>query len=604
MDAYKPDPRNFEGFEIWLNSSKMKFKMHSRIVLLLSAVTAAIFSASVVYTFGDKTDIAVRWGIARAIAPSRPDASLSFKNPDGSLVKTRAIVIATTPWVEQAAREELTRLGWNLAKVALAVFLFYPVILNIFKNKSRQQSNKRYVRGAKLDTLNEFERQARARNERIDLPFGTARMPVAAEPKHCFIVGRPGTGKTVCLSAILKRLKEQKARAIVYDNKGDYLAKFYNPEEDLIFNPLDRRSLGWTLFNEVETYMDIDAIAASLIPPSVGLGDPFWAEAARALFSGILHKLYRDEARTNGDIWKMITSEGASIAAELKLTRGGEAGHRFIENPESNQALGVFAVLMQHSKCFEYMAGWDGDFSVKRWLQSGKGMIYITNYADVRDTLKPVLTLFIDLLGRKLLSMPDAQDRRIFFLLDEFNTLQRMSTILDLLTLSRSKGGCVFLGVQDFGKIDKIYSKDLRQSIVNACGSSVTFAVSDQAAKTASDNIGETEYVESERSYSMGVKAFRDGANLAERKKREMLMLPSDITNLRDLVGIVKFPNYNYLVSRWHASQDSRRPREIHPDRNESFQLRPDLLMSSILDEWRKVKQMVVENVEIQFEDE
>lgn len=604
MDVYRPDSRSFEGFEIWLNASKMKYKMHSRIAMLLTLTALAIFAASVVHTFTDATDMAIRWILASAIAPTRPDFSMSFKNPDESLVRTRAQVIATTPWVAEVARKELTRLAWNLLKVAVAVFLFYPIILRTFKNKSLYRSNKRYVRGAKLESLREFERQARARGERLDLPFGTARMPLSAEPKHCFIVGRPGTGKTVCLSGVLKRLKERKAKAIIYDNKGDYLAKFYDPQEDLIFNPLDRRSLGWTLFNEVETYMDIDAISASLIPPSVGLGDPFWADAARALFSGILHNLYRDEARTNADIWQMVTSEGAGIAAELKLTRGGEAGHRFVENPESNQALGVFAVLMQHTKCFEYLSGWDGDFSVKRWLQSGTGMIYITNYADVRDTLKPVLTLFIDLLGRKLLSLPDSRERRIFFILDEFNTLQRMSTILDLLTLSRSKGGCVLLGAQDYGKIDKIYTKDLRQSIVNACGSSVTFAVSDQAAKTAAENIGETEYVESERSYSMGVKDFRDGANLAERKKREPLMLPSDMTNLRDLVGIVKFPNYNYLLSRWHDPRDPRRPRETHPDRNEPFQLRPDFLMSSILAEWRRIKEMVAENVEIQFEEE
>ena len=102
----------------------------------------------------------------------------------------------------------------------------------------------------------------------------------------------------------------------------------------------------------------------------------------------------------------------------------------------------------------------------------------------------------------------------------------------------------------------------------------------------------------------MGVKAYRDGANLAERKKRELLMLPSDMSNLGDLVGIVKFPNYNYLMSRWHTAQDTRLPREIHPERNEPFQLRPDLLMSNILDEWRKVQEMVARNVEVHFEDE
>ena len=50
-------------------------------------------------------------------------------------------------------------------------------------------------------------------------------------------------------------------------------------------------------------------------------------------------------------------------------------------------------------------------------------MIFITNYADVKDTLKPILSLFIDLMGRKLLSMADSTQRRVFFLVDEFGTL-------------------------------------------------------------------------------------------------------------------------------------------------------------------------------------
>lgn len=101
-------------------------------------------------------------------------------------------------------------------------------------------------------------------------------------------------------------------------------------------------------------------------------------------------------------------------------------------------------------------------------------MILITNCADEEDTLKPTLFLFIDMMGRKLLSLPDAHDRRVFFMIDEFGTLQRLSTILDLLTLSRSKGGCVFIGIQDYGKIDKLCSREIRQSIVNACGRGVT----------------------------------------------------------------------------------------------------------------------------------
>jgi hypothetical protein len=64
---------------------------------------------------------------------------------------------------------------------------------------------------------------------------------------------------------------------------------------------------------------------------------------------------------------------------------------------------------------------------------------------------------------------------------------------VSLLTLSRSKGGSIWVGVQDVGQIDKLYAQDLRKAIVNACGNSLLFAVSDpDRAKYLSEKIGET----------------------------------------------------------------------------------------------------------------
>jgi hypothetical protein len=139
---------------------------------------------------------------------------------------------------------------------------------------------------------------------------------------------------------------------------------------------------------------------------------------------------------------------------------------------------------------------------------------------------------------------------------------------------------------------------------VNACGSTLAFAVADQAAKTASQNIGDTEYIDAERSYSMGVKNFKDGTNLSERKKKESLILPSDLTNLPELTGIVKFPNYNYVLSRWHSGKDPTRPKEIYPDLTEPFVLRDDLLMENIVREQQEIRQRLEEDLNIQIEEE
>src|SRR5208282_6027389 len=111
------------------------------------------------------------------------------------------------------------------------------------------------------------------------------------------------------------------------------------------------------------------------------------------------HYLYQNNLKSNKDIWNAVTAAGKEIAEWLKSTPGGQRGHRYIEDASSKQAMSVFSVMMQYVKAFEFMAMADGDFSIRHWLESDKqGFIFVTNYSDVKDTLKPVLSLFVDLM--------------------------------------------------------------------------------------------------------------------------------------------------------------------------------------------------------------
>ncbi len=520
--------QGFKGFETWLTALKMKLKMFLYVGVTFLVVQVLVTCVLSLWWYGHY------WGLI-----------FKYTGEGVKAFEFRYIFVFLCPYVEILLKE-----SGRIFIITFGFWILYPFVMWRFTQRAKEQSKDRYVRGARLITEEELAKAIRRDGERTDLPVGSVMMPISAEAKHCFIIGRPGVGKTVAISQIIERLKERRSasggKGIIYDFKGDYLSRFYDPSTDIIFNPLDQRCLGWSVFNEVSTFMDVDAVAHSLIPPAY-TSDPFWNDAARDVFSGILHFLYQNSTKTNRDIWNAVTAPGTDIAGWLRGTKGGERGLRYIEDASSKQAMSVFAVMMQYVKAFEYMATADGGFSIKQWLEDEKsGLVFITNYSDVKDTLRPILSLFVDLVGRKLLSMPDNYDRRIFFMLDEFGTLQRLSTIVQLLTLSRSKGGSCWLGIQDIGQIDKIYTSQLRQSIVNACGSNLVFSVSDpETARFLSEKIGETEYIETEETHSMGTENNRDGIALIRRKKTEKLVLPSDIQNLRDLTAFLKLPNYD-----------------------------------------------------------
>lgn len=546
--------QSFKGFETWFAALKMHLKMSLYIAVAIFAAQVIITLVLSILRHGEAWGIIAQYVYYHLTSLSMPDLD-KLGGAAGSLLKSSLFMFS----------------------LSFSLWIFYPAIHMKFSRRAKNQSADAYVRGAQLLTAEELNRQIKKDGEKTHIGIGDVQMPVSAEPKHMFVIGRPGTGKTVAMRRIIEDIRGRGNKGVIYDFKGDYLSKFYSPETDIIFNPLDTRSVGWNLFNEVETAMDIDSISTSLIPPAVSSSDPFWNDAARDVFAGILHYLYQAGLKTNADIWTAVTAAGVDITAWLQNTRGGERGYRYVEDASSKQAMSVLAVLMQYAKSFEYLSKTQGDFSLKKWLENeAGGFIFITSYADIEATLRPILSLFVDLLGRKLLTLPDDYDRRIFFVLDEFGTLQRLSTIQKLLTLSRSKGGSVWIGIQDTGQIDKIYTPNGRQTIVNACGSNLIFSVADpDTARFLAEKIGETEYIETEETHSMGVMDNRDGISLIRRKRTEKLILPSTIQSLPDLQGYLKFPGYHYAEIGLQYRG--------YPDVVTSFDCRPDLNLEHIM---------------------
>ncbi len=311
--------------------------------------------------------------------------------------------------------------------------------------------------------------------------------------------------------------------------------------------------------------------------------DPFWNEGARDVLTGLLHSLYQRNLKTNADIWKAVSASSKEISAWLDAAPGAKCGHRYLEDPTSKLAMSILSVMMQFVKCFELLSKMDGDFQINRWIEQGEGWVFVTNDAQTADTLRPMISLFIDLLGRRLLSLQDNRDRRIFFILDEFSTLQRLSTMVDLLKLSRSRGGSVWLGIQDVAQLDEIYGEPLRQSIVNDCGTAAIFGVSDpKTAMFLSSKIGEIEFLETEETYSMGVDNHRDGVSLMRRRKVEPLILPAEIMGLENLELFLQIPNYG--LTRTHL------PLKLFPVKAKALEFRKDLELDRIIAEQQALR--------------
>ncbi len=384
------------------------------------------------------------------------------------------------------------------------------------------------------------------------IPIGEVYLPIVEEPKQTFAVGKPGAGKTNFFNYVISLIRKRKQKIIIHDYKGDYVEKFFDESRDKIFNPLDARSIGWCVFNDCDTVMDIEAFAWALIPAPV-TGEPFWNNAARDIFTGVLYYCYHNNMRTNKDIWQTLNLPNCVLYAILRKTPGAEPGAKHLEDPDGRTALNIVSNLMTFVKPFEYMQFMTGDFSISKWVanESESSTIFITNYANLQHTLSPIISLFIQTVGKVLLSQSDDYKRRLFFILDEFGQLPNMMTIKNMMTASRSKGGSVFIGVQDIGQIDQLYKKDTRTTILNSASNRIVFNCKDgDTAEFFSNDIGDIEYYEDNTSNSLG-SGNGDRVNTNRQKVKERLVSKEEIQSLPDLRAFVSIAHHDIVYCKW-----------------------------------------------------
>ncbi|NPV02171.1 MAG: type IV secretion system DNA-binding domain-containing protein [Brevinematales bacterium] len=406
-----------------------------------------------------------------------------------------------------------------------------------------------YRRGTRIIPGAEYE--AKYKQYDIDnggiIEIGDKFIPLRNITEHVFTVGRPGVGKSLHFYYVLKQLKEMKAKAVVYDFKGDYISKFYDPDTDLIFNPLDKRCLQWNLFNDIdkndnenEKIFYINQIASSLVTENIDNQDRFWTTGALRVLRAVIKEANKNtknfiSLRNNKTIFTELTGDWVRIAEIVEEHEKGAKA--FIAKPDSNQTMGIMAVLSQYTEALMYMQDVNGDFSIADWVEKkgdekGGGFIFVSSYASIRDTIKPVLSLFIDLLIKEILGRKDNLDRRIYMFLDEIGTLQFLPSIVEGLTQGRSKGLSLWPAIQDIGQLKQIYGDNLTQTIVNACGTRVIFSMADyETAENFSNQIGEAEYLEELAGVSIS-KTSDASASIDRKIIKDKVVMASEIINL------------------------------------------------------------------------
>lgn len=367
---------------------------------------------------------------------------------------------------------------------------------------------------------------------------GGVPIPVAVEPLHMLVAGTTGAGKSQAIKEILSGAAERGDRLLVVDPNGDYYSIFARPG-DLVLNPFDRRTPGWSIFNEIRSAYDCERFARSVVPD--GTGDMReWNGYAQFLLKEVMHKLWSQGCRETSVLIKFVCELPIATLGEYMADTA--AASMFAEGAEKTMGSTRF-IATKHLGPHKHMP--QGDFSLRDWLEGAPGNLYITWREDMADALRSLISTWFDVVITATLSSPvHGPPRPTWFVCDELASLEKLSSLEAGLTKGRKHGARFLCGIQSTAQLDDLYGKE-KAVTLRSCFRNLLFLniphTDPATAEELSKGVGESEFIRTEKQRSLGWSMKNNTRTISKRNVTEKVLLPSQIQDLPNLQAYVSF---------------------------------------------------------------
>jgi hypothetical protein len=491
----------------------------------------------------------VHAGILAGLARSAARPGRYFWSPFAAIPLT---VICTVAWA--TANTFLWHLpGYQgLAQLALGAVITGAVGHRGGKALSRPLTQGGgYRRGTVITEYTNDRPSERSPAERApEVTLAGRAVPAQDETKHFKLVGTTGTGKSTAIREILQTALARGDRAVIADSDGAYMQHFYDPARgDLVLNPFDERSAKWDLFGEIRTAYDVPQLARSLIPEHGGR-DGEWREYARTFFTAVTRQAWEAGNRDVGELYRLL------VVAEVDELRGlvrGTPAQPFLESNNGRMFDSIRSVTSSAVGALDYVGAQGGrPLSVRRWVGEEKqGVLFIPYRAGQIAALRSTISAWMRLAIFERMNsdgLGDEQRRkgdRLWFIVDELDALGQIDGLKDALArLRKFEGRCV-LGFQSVAQVSSTYGQGDAHTIVENCGNTLILRCSASegggTAKFASQLIGDREVGRMTISRSRRSGELFDSVTRSEHISMEPAVLPSQIEQLADLTGYLKY---------------------------------------------------------------
>lgn len=464
------------------------------------------------------------------------------KNRQTKPVKLYAKSFVKHPRTQLAIKHCIRGFGTALYLTFASCVAILFSFVYFFKFKGRSQRKTTELRGGSLTDPKTLTKLLKKANKASDICIAGVPLVKNSEVQHILLTGTTGTGKSVCMKEIMDQVRAKGQRAIVYDIEGTFIPKYFRPGIDTILNPLDPRCPAWNIWQECQDSADFEAVASSLMPLHLAGSDPFWIHSARTIFASAALKLDKDNKRNNQALLQPLFSENLAGIGELLA---GSPAESLISEKNEKTALSIKATLSTYCKALMYLKDDTKGplFSIRKWVETdeGDGWLFIASNAQKIDALKPLISVWLDVAAKSILSLSQSAERRLWFFIDELPSLHRLPSLVNTLSRCRKYGGCFVGAIQDVHQLHSVYGRDEAETLTALFNTNLCYRTKGpDSAVWMSKVMGSREIIEKKEGYSYGANDMRDGVSINQERRKETIVIDSEFIQLDDLEAYLR----------------------------------------------------------------
>ncbi len=324
---------------------------------------------------------------------------------------------------------------------------------------------------------------------------------------HSLIIGASGSGKTwTILDPLVKILGKAGESMIVTDPKGEIyehnanllrsrgynviLVNFREPDKGNAWNPLSLPYRYYKNGKEDKAMELLEDLALNILVDANN-NDPFWQKTAADYFTGLALGLFEDassEEEVNLNSINAMSTFGEERIGASKYDKEyfklkGELSSAYISVAATitapadtkggitstfRQKVRIFSSRQKLAEMLSYT-----DFDVTK-IGKEKTAVFL-NIHDEKTTYHALATVFVKQVYECLIDEAQKTESlklpiRTNFILDEFANMPALKDVESMITASRSRNMRFNFGIQNFSQLNKVYGKEVAETIKGNCG--------------------------------------------------------------------------------------------------------------------------------------